>query len=592
MKPRLLALLLCPTLLLADPSEDIPAWRDPPTGYQWAELGPRTVAVPLAEYTAVHHVSAAGSDETGDGSRAHPWKTIRHALAQPVAKGRTAVLVAMGRYQEGVLAMKPTVDLYGGFDATSWERNIGRFATTLSGGGQGRVLLGADNSRLDGFVIEDGVVRDHGGALLCDAVAPVISNNVFRHNRTLARENHPGKDTDRRRVRGNDGGAIALLHAADADIRHNLFIRNETDIGYGGALSAAHDCLPIIGHNVFWGNRAGVKDPDTRAGNGGAVALLFSSRAAVLHNLFAANSTLGFGDGGALFMEYYCWPEIGHNAFIGNQAADDGGGMDHQKFSYPKVRANLFYGNRAGKSGGGLHMDDSTCELQNNIFAYNRVRRNGGGFAGTHSWVRALNNTVTYNEAPQGGGGIQIVNVKNPFLRASIFRNNLITFNAPDAVRFDSDGQADVAYNIMHPGGYTGGYYNFDHAPEYADDGRQLRVGAAQHDAARFVTTFPTDAALGDTDLTGRIVRSGDHWSMVQSNTASTVTLWGPAPAAAATEIEILPTFHLSGKSRAITRGTYPEFPPLDIDGDQRQYPAVSAGADEYRPAPRDKKKD
>ena len=83
-----------------------------------------------------------------------------------------------------------------------------------------------------------------------------------------------------------------------------------------------------------------------------------------------------------------------------------------------------------------------------------RIWRTASGFAGTHSWVRALNNTVAHNEAPQGGGGIQIVNVKNPFLRASVFRNNLITFNTPDAVRFDSDGQADVAYNIMHPGGH------------------------------------------------------------------------------------------------------------------------------------------
>lgn len=587
MKLRPLLLLLSPALLLADPSEDIPAWRDPPTGYQWAMLGPRSLAVPVGDYAAVLHVSPAGSDEKGDGSRARPWRSVRRALMTAASSGRTAVLVAAGKYEEGVLAMKPAVDLYGGFEGGTWVRDVARFATILSGGGRDRVLLGASDSRLDGFVVEDGVVRGHGGALLCDAVAPVISNNVFRHNRTLARENHPGKDTDRRRVRGNDGGAIALLNGADADIRHNLFIENETGIGYGGAIAALHDCLPIIGHNVFWGNRAGVADKEnTRSGNGGAVALLFSSRAAVLHNLFAANSTLGFGDGGALFMEYYCWPEVGNNAFVHNTAADDGGGMDHQKFSYPKVRANLFYGNRAGKSGGGLHMDDSTCELQNNIFAYNRVRRNGGGFAGTHSWVRALNNTVTNNEAPEGGGGIQIVNVKNPFLRASIFRNNLITFNTPNAVRFDSDGQADVAYNIMHPGGHAGGYYNFDHAPDYLDDGRRLAVSAMRFAAADFSTAFQVAGKLQPGELTGRIVRAGDHWSMVRGNSATEVTLWGPAPAATVGELEILPTFHLGEKSRAATRGTYPDFPPLDIDGDQRQYPAVSAGADEYRPKP------
>ncbi len=311
--------------------------------------------------------------------------------------------------------------------------------------------------------------------------------------------------------------------------------------------------------------------------------LLFSSRAAVLHNLFVANATLGLGDGGALFMEYFCWPEIARNAFVNNRSADDGGGMDHQKFSYPKVHENLFYGNEARKSGGGLHMDDSTCELQNNIFAYNRAKRNGGGFAGTHSWVRALNNTVTHNDAPVGGGGIEIVNVKNPFLRPWIFRNNLITFNTPDQVRFDSE--ADVAYNVMHPGGHAGGYYNFAHAPGYLEDGKKLPVRAVVFQPESFTTLVTVSGVMTASELVGRIVRIGDHWSMVHENSSGQLTLSGPAPAAGAAEIEILPTFHLGEKSAAITSGTYPDFPPLDIDGDARQMPAVDTGADEFRPA-------
>jgi predicted outer membrane repeat protein len=494
------------------------------------------------------------------------------------------VLVAEGRYQEGTQSMRSTVDLFGGYEAGGWTRDIIRHPTLLSGGGTGRVLLGADDCRLDGFVLEDGVFRGHGGALFCDGVSPVITNNVFRHNRALAAESFP-RQTYRRRVRGNDGGAIGLINGADADIRNNLFADNETGIGYGGAIGASHDCLPIIGHNVFWGNRAGVDDhADTRSGNGGAIGLMFSCRPAIMHNLFVANESRALSDAGAVFMEYFCWPEVQNNAFVNNSSADDGGGLDHQKFSYPKLRANLFYGNRAKKSGGGIHMDDSTVEVENNIFAYNHADREGGGIGGTHGWMHTVNNTVVYNTANRDGGGIQLVNVKNPFLRPSMFRNKLIAFNQPDQVQLPGD--ADTAYNLMQPGGYVPGYYNKSGDPKFRDDGRTLTIHGVRPDPAAFVTTLGVTEPLVPGTLTGRIVRIGDFWSMVRANTANEIALWGPAPPPAATTLEILPTFHLAAGSAAISSGAYPDYPALDIDREPRVFPIIDIGADAYHAAP------
>lgn len=569
--------------LRGDPSEDLVAWSNPPSGWQWDKLGPTTWTVDRAAYAEIRHVSPLGADDSGDGSAAKPWRSVRRALAADVSAGRAAVLVAAGRYEEGVLQLRPGVDLFGGFDPAAWQRDIFRHATVLSGAGKDRVLLGADNCRVDGFVLEAGIAQGHGGAVLCEATSPAMTNNVFRRNRTLAPANYP-HTTDRRRVRGHDGGAIALLHGSNADIRHNLFHDNETGIGYGGAVSAAHDCLPIIAHNVFWANRAGLTDQGgTRSGNGGAVGLLFSSRPALMFNLFVANETKGDGDGGAVFMEYFCWPEVRHNAFVGNISDDDGGGLDHQKFSYAKIRANLFYGNQAGKSGGGVHGDDSSAEIENNVFAYNRAVRQGGGLGGTHSWVRVLNNTFAHNVAQRNGGGIHVVNVKNAFLRPSIVRNNLLAFNAPDQAHFDTE--PDIAYNIMHPGGFQPGYYNFGHPPGFADDGRKLDARGFRHDPATYTTTVAVAGDLPGASSVGRIVRIGGHWTMVRSQRAGELVLWGPAPAGAA-EVEILPTFRLAPDSRAIKAGTYPDFPPFDADGDPRQYPAVDIGADEYRPAP------
>lgn len=401
MHPRLLttALLFLPLFAIADPSEKVTAWNDAPPGFHWDELGPRNTVVDVSAYDAVRYVSPKGSDERSDGSAGRPWRSLRQALTADPAGGRVAVLVAAGTYEEGTLTMRPKVDLFGGFDAATWKRDIFSQPTILSGGGKNRVLIGAGDCRLDGFIVEGGLVRDHGAALYCETVAPTVTNNVFRRNRTIEPEGFTHDET-RRRMRGHDGGAIGLVNHANPDIRHNLFYDNETGVGYGGAIGALHDCIPVIAHNVFWGNRSGVDDRNkTLSGNGGAVSLLFSSRAAIFHNLFAANDAQGGSDAGALFMEYFCWPEIRHNAFVNNHAEDDGGALDTQKFSYPKLKSNLFYGNRADGSGAGLHLDDAVIEMENNIFAYNRAEKQAGGFGGTHGWYRALNNTVVHNHA-------------------------------------------------------------------------------------------------------------------------------------------------------------------------------------------------
>jgi len=583
-RPALLFAVLAGSLLLrADPEEKTAAWNEAPTGFLWDQLGPRNTVVDTSVYAAMHHVSPGGSDEKGDGSRAHPWRSIHRALADAAGAGRTAVFIAAGLYREDTLIMRTRTDLFGGFEPGSWQRDIFRHQTILSGGGKSRVLLGVDDARLDGCIVEDGAVRGHGGGILCDGVSPVLTNNVFRRNRTLEPEDFP-HDTARRRVRGHDGGAVGLLNSANPAIRNNLFHDNETGIGYGGAIGASHDCIPVIAHNVFWGNRAGVADrKDTRSGNGGAIGLLYSCRPAILHNLFAANESRGVSDGGALFMEYFCWPEVQNNAFVHNLSADDGGGIDHQKFSYPKLRANLFYGNRAKKSGGGAHMDDSAAEMENNLFAYNHADREGGGIGGTHGWVHAVNNTIVHNDAGRDGGGIQLSNVKNPFLRPSILRNNLIALNQPEQVVLPND--ADTAYNLMHPGGYVPGYYNKDSSPGFRDDGRQFTVRAARPDHAGFVTTLTVAEPLEEGTLAGRIVRLGEFWSMVRANTAGDITLWGPPPPPDATTLEILPTFHLAANSDAINAGAYPDFPPRDIDNEPRLFPAIDIGAAMQRAA-------
>ena len=132
-------------------------------GQAAASRGPRIETMHRAAYQQLWHVSqTTGSDSGGHGSRERPWQTIHQALTQSSAAsahGRHAVLVTGGAYAKQTISMKPYVDLFGGFEPATWERDIMKHPTILDGEGTHRILLGADHARLDGFVIQGGAAR-------------------------------------------------------------------------------------------------------------------------------------------------------------------------------------------------------------------------------------------------------------------------------------------------------------------------------------------------------------------------------------------------------------------------------------------------
>ena len=79
------------------------------------------------------------------------------AIKDASAENRYAILVAAGSYNESRIAMKPYVDLYGGYSGGDWkERDVYLHATILDAAGKGPVVIAADHARLDGFVITGG----------------------------------------------------------------------------------------------------------------------------------------------------------------------------------------------------------------------------------------------------------------------------------------------------------------------------------------------------------------------------------------------------------------------------------------------------
>src|SRR5688572_20295503 len=82
-------------------------------------MGPQNEAVDAGKYQRVLYVSAAGSDDKGDGSKEQPWATPAGALAKITDASQDnlhAVFVSAGSYPVKDMQLKEHVHLYGGFD--------------------------------------------------------------------------------------------------------------------------------------------------------------------------------------------------------------------------------------------------------------------------------------------------------------------------------------------------------------------------------------------------------------------------------------------------------------------------------------------
>lgn len=90
------------------------------------------------------HVSPAGDDSTGDGTRENPVRTITQGIANAVSiGGSTTVVVAGGDYNETVTVVEG-VSITGGFDCPSlpcsWNHDPSSHTSTVDGGGSANAV--------------------------------------------------------------------------------------------------------------------------------------------------------------------------------------------------------------------------------------------------------------------------------------------------------------------------------------------------------------------------------------------------------------------------------------------------------------------
>ncbi|TWU27871.1 right-handed parallel beta-helix repeat-containing protein [Bythopirellula polymerisocia] len=542
-------------------------------------IGPQSTPVAREDFAHIWYVAqSTGSDSQGDGSQSKPWKSIEKALAEmpkASAEKRSAVLVAEGKYLCNALQLREYVELFGGFDSANWDRDIFLFQTILVSKDQCRILLGSNHARLDGFVLKGSQLRGEGAALYCKGTSPIVTNNRFQNNQTLAPLSW---QPNYLHEKAHDGGAICALAGASPLISNNLFIENRTEIGRGAAIAFYSHCGGVISNNVFLGNRTGLSDQH-RSSDGGAVSIFEWSKPRIENNLFIENQALAVNDGGALFVALWSSPSIERNVFVGNKSSDDGGALfiGGQEHRYDRPLDPL------------PDAEDFSILLSNNLFFGNaNPKSNSGGIRMTmQSRARLVNNILgEKDQLYVQSSEVHLTN--NTFLDTM----TLIQFNAQLAPRLLAnnimwgklkyEGETPIiSSNVL--GGFPG-KGNMNTEPFLDQDLKKLTVLSADFDSCRFVTNLQiADADWEPNSLVGRVIESDRRWSVVKSNHANQVVVWGNQSHVA--KVNLLPTYRLQSQSPCIDRGSDQHAPLTDIDGDRRPVGrSADIGADEFVP--------
>ncbi len=545
-------------------------------------VGPQNTSVAKEDFAHLWYVSqTTGSDSQGDGSQANPWKSLDKGLAASAgasAKKRATILVAAGTYFPAELKMVEHVDLYGGFDPVEWARDIFQHPTILQAVDQQRMLVGANDARLDGFILRGARVRGEGAALNCVGTSPVVSNNCFQDNQTRTPTNWQPKNIHEK---AHDGGAICVSGGAEPRILNNLFVENHTETGRGAAVALYDRCAGIVRNNVFLRNISGAAD-EHRSSDGGALSIFNWCRTRVEQNLFIENRALGVNDGGAVFVALWSSPVLLGNTFVGNQSTDDGGalflggqehryGRDQDPLPEPKdfhvtLIGNLFCGNaNPNQNSGAMRITmQARAKLVNNILA-----------EWDHLCIQASEAELTNNTFLEDVMLIEFT----PLLAPQLIANNIMWSHV------EYEGKTPITTSIVRDGFPGDG--NLSEDPLLERDRERLSVVSGSFDPAKYLTALQFGGRDWEEDaLVGRVVESNKCWSVIHSNDANQLFVWGDL--SQVVELDLLPTYRLQPQSPCIDRGAAQFAPPQDFEGDPRPIgEGVDIGADEFNPSSR-----
>jgi hypothetical protein len=437
--------------------------------------------------------------------------------------------------------MQEWIDLYGGFDPENWKRDIVKHETILDGRGLRRVVIGQNNSRLDGFVIANGLSRSHGAGILCDDTSPIITNNVIVRNLVLEPENF---NRNRIHQEGNHGGGIASLFNAVPVIKNNLIAGNRTSAGTGAGIAFygwlrlegapktwVEDNIlkgglrAVVENNVIIHNISGANDYSrTRSSSGGGISCAHEARPVIRNNVVIANEARGRSDAGGIYSEYYSYPQIEGNWILGNICDDDGGGIYTMKLGNPVIENNVIAGNwtHGGGAGGIRISKEGRATILSNLIIYNP----GGGVRSVDSYIKLEDNVILYNS---GSSGFAYSN-NFSYMGSGIIKNNIIRDNEKGAIDISTNNGPEllIENNNVDDDWKSKGKDNYDKIPLFREKSVMGKVIKIAVDMKTYTSTLTINADSNiNKDIEGKVIRIADDWGVIKSIENDTLKIWG-----------------------------------------------------------------
>lgn len=323
--------------------------------------------------TTNFHVATTGSDITGDGSAAKPYRTIQKGIDEAADGGTMlVVLVADGIYK----------------GAGNVELDFkGKAITVKSENGAENCIIDCENisgtrgfyfhngetsdSVVEGFTIRNGY-SPSGGGITCYSSSPTITNNIITKNSASY----------------GRGGGIYCGYSSSPTINNNTITENSALYNDGGGIYCGNSSSPTINNNTVTGNSARI---------GGGIHCNKSSPA-IVNNTIIGNSAEW--NGGGIYCNYDSSPAIANNTITGNSART-GGGIYCKQNSFPTIANNAIAGNSAELSGGGIYCHESSPTITNTTVTENSAELSGGGIYCYESSAPAMTNTILWDNSPQ-----------------------------------------------------------------------------------------------------------------------------------------------------------------------------------------------
>lgn len=387
------------TYVFANPDEQpssgiytAPIWFMPGDSVNY-EAVPGAVDVTIqSNVGAIWYVTpeGAGSGTSWDDS----FGSLQTAVDTVAESGGGEIWVAAGTYTsltDTVLRMAASAHLYGGFAGTERFRGARDWSaneTVIDGQSARRCVQGADDSTLDGFIVQNGAAYG-GGGILNSYASPYIGHCTMQNNDST----------------WDDGGAMLNYHSS-ATITDCLFQDNVAKSGCGGGI-ANSEASPIITRCVFTRNRI-IEDYNRRYGGG--VSCFYGGNATMVECVFEGNSApygAGLYVGDSTVVVERC-------AFQGNLAGQ--GGAIYSDLGTVHVNNSRFVGNKAETDGGGIYMacllmppdegEDATITLGNCVFADNVAQEQGGAVYNLFAQSVMTNCSFMGNTAGKSGGAL------------------------------------------------------------------------------------------------------------------------------------------------------------------------------------------